>query len=70
MKILFVSDTIAFHSILTEYDTIEIGSTLIFDRIILNEGDACVLIIISISVRKVLMLLIFYCSVILHFFQL
>ena len=38
-----VSDTIAFYSVLTSYDTIPFDSTLIFNEVLLNEGDGCVM---------------------------
>ena len=40
----YVSDTIAFHSVLTSYDTIPGESAVIFNEVILNEGEGCVLI--------------------------
>ena len=38
----FVSDTIAFHSVLTSYSTIPDGSNILFNEIILNQGDGYV----------------------------
>ena len=33
------SDTIAFHTVLTSYDTISTGSAVEFNEVLLNEGD-------------------------------
>ena len=37
-----VSGTIVFTSVLTSYTTIPIGSTVLFNEVLLNEGDGCV----------------------------
>ena len=37
-QILF-SDTIAFHTVLTSYDAITEGSAVLFNEVLLNEGD-------------------------------
>ena len=34
-----ISDTIAFHTVLTIYDTIPDESVVLFDEVLLNEGD-------------------------------
>ena len=39
----FISDTIAFHTVLTSYDTIPEPSTVLFNEVLLNEGDGYVL---------------------------
>ena len=38
-NIFKILDTIAFHAVLTSYDTISTGSTLLFNRVLLNEAD-------------------------------
>ena len=35
----FLSDTIAFHTVLTSYSTIPDESTVLFNEVLLNEGD-------------------------------
>ena len=45
MFLLSVLDTIAFHSVLTSYSTIPDGSTVIFNEVLLNEGDGYVLLL-------------------------
>ena len=37
--ISYVLETIAFHSILTSYSTIPFGSAVLFNEVLLNEGD-------------------------------
>ena len=37
------SDTIAFHTVLTSYDSISIGSAVLFNEVLLNKGNGCVL---------------------------
>ena len=39
----FFSDTIAFHSALTSYSTIPDESAIVFNEVVLNEGDGYVL---------------------------
>ena len=34
-----ISETIAFHSVLTSYDTIEVDITVVFNLALLNEGN-------------------------------
>ena len=34
-----VLDTIAFHTVLTSYETIPTGSAVLFNEVLLNEGD-------------------------------
>ena len=34
-----ISETIAFHSVLTSYDTIEVDNTVVFNLALLNEGN-------------------------------
>ena len=36
---IYISDTIAFHTVLTSYDTITENSAVLFNEILLNEGD-------------------------------
>ena len=37
-----LSDTIAFHTVLTSYDSIPAGSAVLFNEVLLNEGDGYV----------------------------
>ena len=39
---VLISDTIAFHSILTFYSAIPIDSAILFNKVLLNEGDGSV----------------------------
>ena len=39
ISIRLISDTIAFHTVLTSYDTIPEGSAVLFNEVLLNEGE-------------------------------
>ena len=39
LNFLHIADTIAFHVVLTSYDTISTGSAILFNEILLNEGE-------------------------------
>ena len=38
-KVQLISDTIAFHTVLTTNPTIPYGSAVLFDEVLLNEGE-------------------------------
>ena len=37
--LFYILDTIAFHTVLTSYSSIPIGSAVQFNEVLLNEGD-------------------------------
>ena len=56
IKFLPIPDTIAFHSVLTSYSSIPDESTLIFNEVLLNEGDGYVHKTVS-TIKKLFILI-------------
>ena len=56
ISILSISVTIAFHATMTSYDTIYGGSAVLFNEVLLNQGNGKIYVLLSLCFVKILCL--------------